>query len=76
MQNSFNSNNEGWTEIALSGGWVEVLAGFDSLSARAQGELNHIKAFGVANSYWRPAMINRFTYWLKTYMTMEPGAAD
>jgi len=76
MQNAFNSNNELWTEIATSGGWVEVLAGADSLSARAQAELDHIKAFGVANNFWRPAMINRFTYWLKMYFTMEPGTTD
>ena len=76
MVNTFNSGNEGWTEIALSGGWIELLAGFDSLSARAQGELNAIKAFGVANNYIRPAMKARFLYWLSTYMQMEPGTTD
>ena len=76
MQNTFNSNNELWTELALSGGGLEVLAGADSLSARAQSELNDIKAEGVAGSYLKHAQVNRFLYWLKWYMEMEPGAAD
>jgi len=76
MQNAFNSGNELWTEIALSGGWIEVLGGADSLSAKAQTELEQIKVFGVANSYLKHRHVNQFIYWLKTYFEMEPGTTD
>jgi len=76
MQNSFNSNNQLWTEIALSSGWVEVLAGAENMTVLEAARLNHIKAFGVANSYWRPWMINYVCLKLKEMFQREPGTTD
>ena len=76
MQNSFNSNNELWTEIALSSGWVEVLAGADNISVGEAARLNYIKAFGVANSYWKPWMAPYVCTKLKEMFTREPGTTD
>lgn len=76
MKNTFNSTHELWTEIALSAGWVEVLAGSDNLSGLEQDRLNHIKAFGVANSYWRPRMINYVCMKMRDVLTRYPGTTD
>lgn len=76
MQNTFNSNNELWTEIALSSGWIEVLAGADNMSVGEAAQLNAIKAFGVANSYLKWRHIDYFINKLKEMMQREPGTVD
>jgi len=76
MQNAFNSNNELWTEIALSGGWIEVLAGADNLGTGEAARLNAIKAFGVANSYLKWRDVNYVLLKLKEMMQREPGTTD
>lgn len=76
MQNSFNSNNELWTEIALSSGWVEVLGGADNLTVGEAARLEAIKAFGVANSYWKAWMAPYFLLKLKEMFAKEPGTSD
>ena len=76
MQNTFNSNNELWTEIALSSGWIEVLAGADNMTVGEAATLNGIKAFGVANSYLKHRQVNQFIFYLKQMMEREPGTTD
>ena len=76
MKGTFNSTNELWTELALSGGMIEDLAGADNLTTLEQARLEHVKAFGVANSYWRPWMINYVCLKLRDTMVRKPGAAD
>lgn len=76
MKNTFNSGNQFWTEVALSGGWVEVLAAATNLSGLEQDRLNYIKSYGVANSAWKPWMIGQFTFLLKEMFTRYPGSAD
>ena len=76
MQNCFNSDNELWTEIALSSGWVEVLGGGDNLTAGEATRLEAIKIFGVANSYWKSWMAPYFLLKLKEYLTRMPGTTD
>ena len=76
MQNTFNSNNELSTEIALSGGWIEVLAGADNMSVGEAAQLNAIKAFGVANSYLKWRHVDYVLLKLKEMMQRETGTAD
>lgn len=76
MQNTFNSDNELWTEIALSGGWIEVLAGADNLTQEEGDRLTGIVAFGVANSYLKWRQVNEFVYLLKQMLQRKPGTTD
>jgi len=76
MKATFNSTHELWTEIALSGGWVEVLGGSDNLSTLEQARLESIKIFGVANSYWMPWMINYFCLKFRAVLARWPGTTD
>lgn len=76
MQNTFNSNNQLWTEIALSSGWIEVLAGADNLTVMQAAELNAIKARAVANSFLAWHDVNKFIELLKEMFQREPGTTD
>jgi len=76
MQNCFNSNNELWTEIALSSGWIEVLGGADNMSAGEATHLESIKARAVADSYLRWSDVDYFLLKLKEMLQREPGTTD
>ena len=76
MQNAFHASCALWTEIALSSGWVEVLAGADTMGVGEAAQLTKIKTFGVANSYWKSWMGPYFCNKLKEYLVRMPTAAD
>jgi len=77
MKNTFNSENQFWSEIALSAGFVETLAAASStLVASDTAVLEAIKAFGVANSYWRAHHKNQFMVILRKVLEQKPAAAD
>ena len=76
MENTFNSNNELWTEIALSGGWIEVLAGAANLSVGEADKLTAIKVFSVANSYMRRRHTEQFLKILGEMLLRFPGTTD
>lgn len=77
MKNTFTSTNQFWTEIAASAGLIGSLATSSSCLttwevARAQA----INDFGVANSYWRPHMINEFMVLLDKVLKRFPATTD
>jgi hypothetical protein len=77
VKNTFRSTSQFWTEIAASAGLIGTLATASScLTTQQIARAQKINDFGVANSYWKSAMINEFIYLLKESMTRFPGAAD
>lgn len=76
MEDTFNSGNELWTEIALSGGLVEDLAGADCLSAGEQSRLSAVKTFAVANSYIRAHHKLTILKGLEDVLNRKTGTTD
>jgi len=77
MKSTFNSSNQFWTEIAASAGLIGSLAVTSSCLTTSEVSLaKWINDFGVANSYWRPHMINEFLVLLDKVLRRYPATTD
>jgi hypothetical protein len=77
MKSTFNSNNQFWTEIAASAGLIGSIAAASScLTTWEVAKAQYINDFGVANSYWRPAMQNDFLVLLDKILKRYPATTD